>query len=181
LESLSAGEDKPYLILKTLLIIKNGDNMEKSLKEQLEDLKNNESDYSELKLGVIKDIQDYEDDESIKSHLNDIVTYGLEGGAVAGLVYYSDTHLYYDNFYYEIEKEKTAKIEEFRDSGEDRKEVLQWFRVSSFLYSWLRKFNEVVLETVDSTYWGRTCCGQAIFLDHVMQQIAKELPEGYFN
>ena len=81
----------------------------------------------------------------------------------------------------EIEEEKTAKIEEFRDSGEDRKEVLQWFRVSSFLYSWLKKFNEVVLETEDSTYWGRTCCGQATFFDHVIQQIAQELPEGYFN
>jgi hypothetical protein len=81
----------------------------------------------------------------------------------------------------EIEEEKMAKIEEFRDSGEDRKEVLQWFRVSGFLYSWLKKFNEVVLETEDSTYWGRTCCGQATFLDHVIQQIAQELPEGYFN
>jgi hypothetical protein len=104
--------------------------MEKTLKEQLEDLKNNESDYSELKLGVIEDIQAYEDDESIKSHLNDIVTYGLEGGAVAGLVYYSDTHLYYDNFYYEIEKIREQWAEEIGEEVKiqgDLKNFFAWF------------------------------------------------------
>ena len=52
---------------------------------------------------------------------------------------------------------------------DEQKEIYEWFQVSGFLAHRLESFGEIVL---DDTYWGRTCCGQAICLDYVIQRIA---------
>ena len=48
-------------------------------------------------------------------------------------------------------------------------EVYQWFEADSWTIRQLTEAGEV---TLDGTYWGRQCCGQAICLDHVIQQLA---------
>jgi len=50
-------------------------------------------------------------------------------------------------------------------------EIYQWFECDSYLISLLRDKGECIL---DNVYWGRTCCGQSIILDSVIQNIAYE-------
>lgn len=62
-----------------------------------------------------------------------------------------------------------------RDNGEDIQTVFEWWRVSDWLLEKLAKQGEPVLRTDYGDYWGRTCTGQAIALDHVIQEIHSEL------
>jgi len=48
-------------------------------------------------------------------------------------------------------------------------EIYQWFECDSYLIAKLEERGECIL---DDTYWGRTCCGQSIILDNVVQKIA---------
>ena len=50
-------------------------------------------------------------------------------------------------------------------------EIMQWFECDDYMIDRLREKGEIVL---DDTYWGRTCCGQSIVLDGVIQTIAYE-------
>ena len=80
-----------------------------------------------------------------------------------------------ENLY--ITDEETAKdygfasLEAMQDSGEDRQEIYEWWFVSRWLYERLRQAGEPVLDSDYGYLWGRTCTGQAIFLDAVIQQI----------
>lgn len=65
-------------------------------------------------------------------------------------------------------------------------EVLQWFLVTDWLADKLRERGRVILSDGQSQWWGRTCCGQAILLDGIMQRIVCETgyyrwPEGSLN
>lgn len=51
-------------------------------------------------------------------------------------------------------------------------EVLEWWLVSSWLAKELDSIGEPILDNDFSTWWGRTCSGQAIIADGVMQRIA---------
>lgn len=42
--------------------------------------------------------------EEINTHIDDILNHGVNNGSVDFLVYYADTHKFYDKFYYEIEE-----------------------------------------------------------------------------
>lgn len=48
-------------------------------------------------------------------------------------------------------------------------EIYQWFAVDQWIAGQLNDLGECIL---DSNYWGRTCCGQSIVLDHCIQTIA---------
>ena len=80
-----------------------------------------------------------------------------------------------ENLY--ITDEETAKdygfasLEAMQDSGEDRQEIYEWWFVSRWLYERLRKAGEPVIDSDYGYLWGRTCTGQAIFLDAVIEQI----------
>jgi len=87
----------------------------------------------------------------------------------------------YQNLYMtdeEIKKYLNAsteeEIEEIRNSGEDMNEVYEHWLVSDWLLERLKEKNEPVLETDFETWWGRCTTGQAILLDHVIQEIAYE-------
>ncbi len=92
--------------------------MKNTLKEKLEGLKKQKSDYSSIRLKVIEDIQDYEDDESIKDHFKYLLEYGLAGGVVGDLMYYSDINLFFDQCYHEIE---AIRIGHFHRTGKSLK------------------------------------------------------------
>lgn len=59
------------------------------------------------------------------------------------------------------------------DEDDEPKEPLEWWLVSEYLYKELTSINEVTLETDFGHYWGRTTSGQHIYLDGVLQQIAR--------
>ena len=50
-------------------------------------------------------------------------------------------------------------------------EICQWFECDRYLLDLLDAKGECIL---DGTYWGRTCCGQSIILDSVIQHVAYE-------
>jgi len=55
---------------------------------------------------------------------------------------------------------------------ENPQEVMQWFIVSSWLAHNLIKEGEPVLQAYNVFFWGRTCVGQSLEMDHVLQRIA---------
>lgn len=84
-----------------------------------------------------------------------------------------------ENLY--ITDEATAKdqgfvsLEEMQEAGDDYQEIYEWWFVSRWLYEDLRKAGEPVLDSDYGYLWGRTCTGQAIFLDAVIQNIFDKL------
>ncbi len=64
------------------------------------------------------------------------------------------------------------EVEEIRNDGSDINEVYEHWLVSDWLLEKLREQEEPILETDYETWWGRTCSGQAIKLDHNIQELA---------
>jgi hypothetical protein len=84
------------------------------------------------------------------------------------------------------DKEVLASLEKLRDELEDRildledeqdrpQDVFEWWHVSGQLIYWLEQKGEPVL--ADHHLWGRTCTGQAIYMDSVIEEIYDELME----
>lgn len=86
-----------------------------------------------------------------------------------------------ENLY--ITDEATAKaygydsLEAMQEAGEDRREVYEWWIVSRWLYERLRQKGEPVIDSDYGYLWGRTCTGQAILLDAVIEEIYDELQQ----
>ena len=85
----------------------------------------------------------------------------------------------YINFYksdetiksdYDVETEE--EIQEIRDNGEDTQEVYEHWLCSNWFISQMKKQDKPILETDLETWWGRTCTGQSIYLDHNIQELA---------
>lgn len=53
----------------------------------------------------------------------------------------------------------------------DDNEVLEWWLVTDWLAEQLKEQNEVIIDDYDCYWWGRTCSGQAIYMDAVMTEI----------
>ena len=64
---------------------------------------------------------------------------------------------------------------EFEDSGENVNEIFEWWSCTDWLIEKLAKKNEPILRTDYGDYWGRTCTGQAIRLDRVIEDIYDDL------
>ena len=64
------------------------------------------------------------------------------------------------------------EVEEIRNNGSDINEVYEHWLVSDWLLEKLKEQEEPILETDYETWWGRTCSGQAILLDHNIQELA---------
>ena len=54
----------------------------------------------------------------------------------------------------------------------DESEVYEYWVVTGWLAAHLRDYGEKVGDICDLNVWGRTCTGQSMTLDHVIQQIA---------
>jgi len=82
------------------------------------------------------------------------------------------------NLYYtdsELKEMGYSDVDEARDNGEDFKEIYEWWVVSDWLAGQLEKHGEPVLINDYGTWWGRTCTGQAIHLDSVIEEIYDEI------
>jgi len=75
----------------------------------------------------------------------------------------------------ELKDDGYDDIDKARDDGADMKEVFEWWRVSDWLIEKLAKQGEPILRTDYGDYWGRTCTGQAIALDSVIEEIYDSL------
>ena len=59
------------------------------------------------------------------------------------------------------------------DFEPEPREIYEWWAVTDWLGDKLIQFDEPVLRNDYGTWWGRTCTGQAIILDGIMQKIAE--------
>lgn len=87
-----------------------------------------------IKSAVAQEALDYDDPQSF---FNDLLQHGCISGMVSQLIYYTDTHAFYDKHYEEIE-ELRAEYEE--STGEplqisnDLKNYLAWFAFEQVAY-----------------------------------------------
>ena len=91
-------------------------------------------------------------------------------------LYMSDEEILHAHSYHFVEEEEQENhfIERVRDSGEDMNEIYEWYLVSDWFLARLREINEPIIDNDYGEYWGRTCTGQAICLDHNIQELAYE-------
>ncbi len=64
-----------------------------------------------------------------------------------------------------------------RDSDPEPAEVFEWWRVSPMLCNQLRDIGRVVLDNDYGYWWGRTCTGQGLLMDGVLQEVAAAMLE----
>tara|TARA_R100000234_G_scaffold102093_1_gene71300 strand:+ start:97 stop:567 length:471 start_codon:yes stop_codon:yes gene_type:complete len=83
--------------------------------------------------------------------------------------YKSDENIKSD---YDVETEE--EIQEIRDNGEDQQEVFEHWLCSDWFINQMKNQNEPILKADLGTWWGRTCTGQSIYLDHNIQELAYE-------
>lgn len=65
-----------------------------------------------------------------------------------------------------------AVVDAIRDHLEPQ-EILEWWAISEWFASKLRDKGECILDNDYGIWWGRTCSGQSVVLDAVIQDIAK--------
>ena len=58
---------------------------------------------------------------------------------------------------------------------DDSSEVLEWWLVTPYMAELLKEKGEVILSDYDCYWWGRTTSGQALYMDGVIQEIAKQM------
>lgn len=68
-----------------------------------------------------------------------------------------------------------SSLEAMQEAGADQYEIFEWWFVSRRLYEELRKAGEPVIDSDYGYLWGRTCTGQAIFIDSVIENIYSRL------
>ena len=61
-----------------------------------------------------------------------------------------------------------------KDENGDYPEIYEYWAVSKWLGDRLKEQGEIIFEMLDFNVWGRQCTGQAILLDNVIQEIAKQ-------
>jgi hypothetical protein len=88
----------------------------------------------------------------------------------------------YDLLDKEDDDNKAAEIEEQIDElsltidtlRDEPQEIYEWWVVSNWLAEKLEEKGEPILKNEYGIWWGRTCTGQAIYIDDVILEIAKE-------
>lgn len=66
----------------------------------------------------------------------------------------------------------TASVAEELSDDNEPQEIYEWWRVTdSWLASKFEEIGEPILDNDYGTWWGRTCSGQAIWLDETMQEL----------
>ncbi len=107
-----------------------------TLKIKLQKMLEMESDT--LKREVIEEVLDYDTDEEIECFFSDLASYGCITGMVAKLVWYTDTHAFYDKHYDEIEELRVEYLENVGESlnvgDRDWKNTLAWFGFEETAY-----------------------------------------------
>lgn len=79
----------------------------------------------------------------------------------------------YEAYLDELADEFSQAIEKARNSREPQG-ILEWHRVTRWLADKLEKYGEPILRNQYGVWWGRTTTGQEVYMDNVIQSIAKE-------
>lgn len=80
-----------------------------------------------LKATVANEALDHDD---ITCFFSDLLRHGCQSGIVGSLIYYSDTHKFYDTYYHEIEEIRYGLEQSFGESLKPNGDLKNW-------YAWL--------------------------------------------
>jgi hypothetical protein len=83
-----------------------------------------------LRSAVATEALSYEDD--IESFFHDLLTNGCQSGIVATLIYYCDTHKFYDEHYHEIEQLREELEDAFGEPLRPKGDLKNWFAWLAF-------------------------------------------------
>lgn len=97
----------------------------------------NEQEGSIKNAVALEILSDADTDEEVIIFFNDLQTYGCQSGMVSSLIYYRDTHAFFDTHYDEIEELR----QDYKDScgidiliKYDLKNTLAWFAFEEVAY-----------------------------------------------
>jgi len=94
---------------------------------------------SDLRAYVVQYLLGYDDSgKEILHHITDVLEYGCRSGVVSELIYYEDTHAFFDRFYDDIEELRVTSYEYDSNlpllSDADLKNTLAWFGFENAVY-----------------------------------------------
>lgn len=67
------------------------------------------------------------DNDDIACFFSDLLQHGCQSGIIGSLIYYSDTHKFYDMYYYEIEEIRYDLEQSFGESLKPNGDLKNWF------------------------------------------------------
>ncbi len=114
-------------------------------------------------------------DSFIRNHIYINQSFLVSELFTKGIISYDDFHnLYFTDGQLIVNFNLTDKdqIQAMRDNCEDHQEIFEYWVCSNWLIEQLKELKEPILETEYETWWGRTCTGQSICLDYVIQKLA---------
>lgn len=127
--------------------------------------------FSKLDEGIKQDIAQ----NFINEHIYINQSYLVDELFKKEIIHYDDIHnLYFSDEQLIENSGLTCKenLQHLRDNCEDQQEIYEYWVCSNWLIDQLKKLNQPILETDYETWWGRTCTGQSICLDYVIQRLA---------
>ena len=57
---------------------------------------------------------------------------------------------------------------------DENSEIMEWWLVTPYMAELLKEKGEVILSDYDCYWWGRQTSGQALYMDWVIQEIARQ-------
>ena len=137
-------------------------------------------EYFNLDNGIVQDITRefitphiYRHQSSLITHLQENYIEGFNFDDIENLHMSDEEILKYMGSYDEDMSDQEI-IDEVRNNCEDMNEIFEWYLVSDWFLARLREINEPIIDNDYGEYWGRCCTGQAICLDHNIQELAYE-------
>ena len=137
-------------------------------------------EYFNLDNGIVQDITRkfiqnhiYRNQTALVIELQEKNVYGFHFDDIENLYMTDEEILYlYDDLSGLVTDQEL--IDEVRNNGEDMNEIFEWYLVSDWFLDRLREINEPIIDNDYGEYWGRCGTGQAIYLDHNIQELAYE-------
>ncbi|MDH3675726.1 MAG: hypothetical protein OES12_09545 [Anaerolineae bacterium] len=103
--------------------------------------------------------------------IDDLLEASMYGEKVYGGVELDEIENLYITTEAEAQEQGYTSLAAMQEAGEDRREISEWWFVTAWLFGRLRAKGEPVIDSDYGYLWGRTCTGQAIFLDAVIEEI----------
>lgn len=97
-----------------------------------------QSDPQSLKAAVAREALDY---DTVAGFFSDLLQYGCQSGMIGSLIYYIDTHKFYDTHYHEIEDLRYDLEQSYGEALKPQGDLKNW-------YAWLG-FEETARQIAD--------------------------------
>ena len=94
------------------------------IKERLEDLSGGNDLKAYVSQYALDELENY---DNIEDWFSDLLQHGCSSGMVGGLIYYSDTHKFYDDYYEDIEDLRNEYEEMLGETLKPEYDLKNWY------------------------------------------------------